>query len=394
MVYTRNMIERTLLAKLKSSAQKFPVVSVIGPRQSGKTTLVKTAFPRKAYVNLEEPDVREYALSDPRGFLSNYPKGAILDEAQRVPHIFSYLQTIVDNNNKPGLFVLTGSQHFLLYEKILQSLAGRCAILTLLPFSMLELNKTPFVFKTYEEYIYRGFYPRIYDKKIDPQAYFSNYIRTYVERDVRLIKNVGDLDAFQTFLKLCAARVGQLLNLSSLANDCGITHNTAKSWISILQLSFIIFLLRPHHKNFNKRLIKMPKLYFYDPGLAAHLLKIDSKKQVASHYLKGGLFETFILSEMIKNKYNQGLEHSCYFWRDKTGHEIDCIIEKGNKLIPVEIKAGKTPSEGYFKDLTYWSKLSGVRPSNSFVIYGGATAQKRSAGRLLSWRDTTPLRAS
>ncbi|MFH1848218.1 MAG: ATP-binding protein [Candidatus Omnitrophota bacterium] len=385
------MIERILSKQLKASSRKFPVISLIGPRQSGKTTLVKAVFPDKPYVNLEEPDIREYALSDPRGFLSDYPKGAILDEAQRAPHLFSYLQTIVDSRNKPGFFILTGSQNFLLHEKISQSLAGRCAILTLLPFSMPELNNTSFIFRDYEDYIYRGLYPRIYDKKISPGEYFSNYIRTYIERDVRLIKNIGDLNIFQTFVKLCAARVGQLVNLSSLANDCGITHNTAKSWISILESSFIVFLLHPHHKNFNKRLVKMPKLYFYDPGLASHLLKIQNKKQLTTHYLKGGLFETFILSEIIKSKYARGLEHSCYFWRDKTGHEIDCIIEKGNKLIPIEIKSGKTPSEGYFKDLVYWNKLSDRKPATSFVVYGGSARQTRSKGNLVSWRDITPI---
>ena len=385
------MIERTMQAKVKYFARKFPVVSVMGPRQSGKTTLVKAAFPRKPYVNLEKPDIGEYALTDPRGFLADYPNGAILDEVQRAPELFSYIQTIVDDNNKSGFFILTGSQHFLLSEKISQSLAGRCAILTLLPFSMSELNSASITFKNYEEYIFRGFYPRIYDKKIKPKDYFSNYIRTYVERDVRLIKNIGDLNTFQTFLKMCAARVGQLLNLSSLANDCGITHNTAKSWISILEQSFIIYLLRPHYKNFHKRLVKMPKIYFYDPGLAAYLLKIEDKKQVSSHYLKGTLFEAFMLSEIIKNKYNQGARHNCYFWRDKTGHEIDCIIGKSNKLIPIEIKSGKTASTGYFKDINYWNRISSTKPTDSYVIYGGNSTQNRSIGTLLSWRDVASI---
>lgn len=381
------MIKRHLLAKLKSSAKKFPIVSVIGPRQSGKTTLVKMAFPNRPYVSLEDSDVREYATSDPRGFLSDYPNGAILDEIQRTPKLFSYLQTTVDKFDKPGLFILTGSQHFLLHENISQTLAGRSAILKLLPFSLAELKNTSFMYDDYEDYIFHGFYPRIYDKKLNPREWYSNYIQTYVERDLRLIKNIGRLGTFQTFLKMCAARIGQLLNLSTLANDCGITHNTAKSWISVLELSFIIFLLRPHYKNFNKRLVKMPKLYFYDPGLACSLLRIENKRQIANHYLKGGLFETFIISELLKYRYNAGLEPNYFFWRDKIGHEIDCIIEKGDRLVPVEIKSGKTPSAEYLKDLNYWNKLAKNKPTNCYVIYGGDITQKRSEGNILSWND-------
>ncbi|MFH1678713.1 MAG: ATP-binding protein [Candidatus Omnitrophota bacterium] len=391
MMYILSMLKRTLARKLISSARKFPIVSVIGPRQSGKTTLVKMAFPKKPYASLEEPDLREYAINDPRGFLSGYPNGAILDEVQRVPQLFSYIQTITDNSNKSGLFILTGSQHFLLQENISQTLAGRTAILKLLPFSLAELEHTPFSFNTYEDYLFTGFYPRIYDKKMEPRNWYLHYIQTYVERDLRLIRNINDLGTFQTFVKMCAARTGQLLNLSSIANDCGITHNTAKSWISILEASFIIFLLRPHHKNFNKRLVKMPKLYFYDPGLASSLLGIENKKQLASHYLKGNLFETFIVSELIKHRYNQGLDSIYYFWQDKTGREIDCLIEKTNKLIPVEIKSGKTSSKEYFKNLNYWNKLSGIHPNNSYVIYGGDKPQKRSTGNLLSWKNIKPL---
>jgi predicted AAA+ superfamily ATPase len=349
------------------------------------------AFPNKAYVSLEEPDVREYAIGDPRGFLSDYPKGAILDEIQKAPQLFSYLQTIVDSKNKAGMFILIGSQHFLLQENISQTLAGRTAILKLLPFSLEELNRTSFNYDNYKKYIFRGFYPRIYDKRLNPRDWYLNYIQTYVERDLRLIKNISDLGIFQTFLKMCAARIGQLLNLSALANDCGITHNTAKSWISILELSFIIFLLRPHYKNFNKRLVKMPKLYFYDPGLACSLLGIENDKQLISHFMKGNLFETMMLSELMKYRCNRGLEPSYYFWRDKTGHEIDCIMEKQSKLIPIEIKSGKTASKEYFKDLNYWNKLSGSKPANSYVIYGGQDSQKRSAGLLLSWKDVNKI---
>lgn len=379
------MIKRALINKLKSSAKKMPIISVVGPRQSGKTTLVKTAFPDKPYVSLEEPDLREYALTDPRGFLSEYPKGAILDEVQRTPKIFSYLQTLIDKNNKPGMFILTGSQHFLLHEGISQTLAGRTVVLKLLPFSLNELSDTAFSYADYEDYIFTGFYPRIYDKKLNPRDWYLDYTQTYVERDLRLIKNISDLGIFQTFLKMCASRTGQLLNLSSLANDCGITHNTAKSWISILESSFIVFLLRPHHKNFNKRLVKMPKLYFYDTGLACSLLGIENRKQVSNHSLKGGLFESFILSELIKGRYNRGLLPHYYFWRDKLGREVDCIIENAGKLTPVEIKSGKTPSIEYFKDISYWNKLSKNKPSNSYIVFGGSNLQKRSLGNIIPW---------
>ena len=391
MVYSYFMFKRALTKKLASSVQKYPIVSVIGPRQSGKTTLVKLTFPNKPYVSLEDPDMREYATTDPRGFLSDYPGGAILDEIQRVPQLFSYLQTIVDSNNKTGMFVLTGSHHFLLQENISQTLAGRTAILKLLPLSLAELQEIPFTYNNYEEYLFKGFYPRIYHKKINPRDWYLNYIQTYVERDLRLIKNINNLSIFQAFLKMCAARTGQLLNLSSLADDCGITHNTAKSWISILEASFIIFLLRPHHKNFNKRLVKMPKLYFYDPGLACSLLGIETKKQLINFYLKGNLFETFIFTELLKHRYNMGLEPIFSFWRNKTGHEIDCIIEKDNKSIPVEIKSGRTPTEEYFKDIKYWNKLSGMKAADSYVIYGGNLSQKRSTGNLLSWKNIKSL---
>lgn len=381
------MIKRELSKKLTLAAKTFPVVAVVGPRQSGKTTLVKIAFPEKAYVSMEDLDMREYAVQDPRGFLSDYPKGAILDEIQRTPELFSYLQTNVDTNNKSGKFIITGSQHFLLQHNISQTLAGRVGVLKLLPLSLNELDKTPFRSDDYEEYLFKGFYPRIYDKKILPRDWYPNYIQTYVERDLRLIKNITDLGTFQSFLKMCAARIGQVLNLSSLAADCGITHNTAKSWLSILEASFIVFLLRPHYKNFNKRLIKMPKLYFYDPGLTCSLLGIETKKQLLTHSLKGNIFEAFVLSEILKIRYNKGFDSNIYFWRDKTGHEIDCIIEKSEKLVPLEIKSGKTLTKDQFKNLIYWNNLSKTNPRASYIIYGGNLTQKRSYGNLVGWKN-------
>ncbi len=379
------MIERTAHQKLSSLARSFPAVAVIGPRQSGKTTLVKTLFPKKPYVLLEEPDTRAFAIKDPRGFLAQFPDGAILDEVQRAPELFSYLQGILDKKNRPGLFILTGSQNFLLMESISQSLAGRIALLSLLPFSLEELRKAGIFFESFEDCLIRGFYPRIYDQKIKPGDLYSNYVQTYIERDVRLLKNVQDLSTFHSFLKLCSHRNGQLLNLSSLAADCGINHNTAKAWISLLEASYIIYLLRPHHKNFNKRLVKMPKLYFYDTGLAAYLADIQDKQHLSHHPLRGALFESFVISDLLKRRFNQGEGSNLYFWRDKLGHEIDCLLEQPDGPVLVEIKSGKTVADDFFEHLEYYQKLSGVSPRNSFIVYGGDQKQRRSVGQVIPW---------
>ncbi len=375
------MIKRDMQKKLLYLSKKFPVITLTGPRQSGKTTLVKNSFPEKKYVSLEDPDNKAFATDDPRDFLRTY-ENAIIDESQKVPDLFSYIQTKVDEDNIPGQYILTGSQDFLLFEKITQSLAGRVAVLKLLPFSYNEISEPDI--KNYEYYIYNGFYPRIYDMKIQPDDFYPGYIQTYIERDVRMIKNIGDLGKFQLFLKLCAGRIGQILNLSSLGNECGISHTTASTWLSILEASYIIFLLKPHHKNFNKRLVKMPKLYFYDTGLASYLLRIRSAEQLETHYNKGGLFESLIISELFKRKYNIGQDPDCYFWRDKTGNEVDVIIDNGEELIPVEIKSGRTVTNDYFKGLDYWYRISGSR-TNGIVIFGGNSLQKRGNYKLLPW---------
>lgn len=377
--------------KLKALASKFPVVSVIGPRQSGKTTLVRNVFADMDYVSLEDLDTREFAVTDPRGFLATHGKGAIIDEAQRAPGLFSYIQTAVDKTSKMGQFILTGSQNILLAENLSQTLSGRVAILRLLPFSIAELKETGYNLHTLEEYMFTGFYPRIYDKRISPVDWYPNYIQTYVERDVRLIKNISDLNAFQKFVKMCAGRTGQCLNLSSLGNDCGITHNTAKAWLSILEATYLVFLIRPYYKNLSKRLIKMPKLYFHDTGLACSLLGIQTTSQLDTHYLKGSLFESFVLSEIIKDRFNRGFEPNCFYWRDKTGNEIDCIIEIGNSVLSVEIKAGKTISEDFFAGLIYWSKLTGQEGKNAYLIYGGNDDQKRKHATVLSWMNIASI---
>jgi uncharacterized protein len=382
------LIERLLAPILQQRAQQYPLVGVIGPRQSGKTTLVRQVFADKPYVSLEDLDVNAYARDDPRGFLANYPQGAILDEVQKAPDLFSYLQTRVDNHNVSGEFILTGSQHFLLLEKISQSLAGRISLLTLLPFGMQELRKFHSV-TGYQSLLFNGAYPRIYDKNIEPSVWYADYIRTYIERDIRQLKNVQDLAAFHRFIKLCAGRVGQILNLSALANDCGITHNTAKSWISLLETSFIIFLLKPYHNNFGKQLIKSPKLYFYDTGLACNLLDIETPQQLDSHYLRGSLFENLIIAELIKDKFNQGKQAHLFYWRDKQGHEIDCLIKQADQLYALEIKSGKTIAEDFFAGLYYWHELTNIPLIQSYLVYGGDQSQMRKGIRVLPWYDCT-----
>ena len=384
------MIERILEKKLKQLVTKFPVVSVTGPRQSGKTTLLKNALKKYEYTNLEDPETRLFAEKDPRGFLSGHDH-LIIDEIQRVPELFSYIQVISDEKNNSGQFILSGSQSFLLSQHISQSLAGRIGILNLLPFSQIELNKAGIDSNAPEKLILKGFYPRLYDKDIDPADFYPGYIQTYVERDVRLLQNVHNLNLFIRFMKLCAGRTGQLLNLSSLASDCGISVNTAKSWISLLETSFVIFLLQPDHVNFNKRLVKMPKLYFHDTGLACSLLEIQDIKQLESHYLKGGLFENFILSEFLKHRFNQGLANNCSFWRDNKGVEIDCVIHLPGKSLGIEIKSGKTFNTDFISNLQYWQKLFGKKMPELFLIYGGNSSRKALNTEILSWKDISSL---
>jgi predicted AAA+ superfamily ATPase len=395
------MLKRTLTKKLKEAAKRYPVVTLTGPRQSGKTTLVKMAFPDYDYRSLEEPDHRAFALEDPRGFLAQFSEKVILDEIQRTPDLFSYIQTIVDTKDISGQFILTGSQNFLLLQKVSQSLAGRCAVLHLLPFSLSELrqrrplsintigrqlpNKNRLLDDGLSPVLFKGFYPRIHDKILDPVDWLGNYFQTYVERDVRDVINVGDLETFSRFVRLCAGRNGQLLNLSSLANDCGITHTTSKRWISILEASFIVFLLRPHFKNFSKRLIKSPKLYFLDTGLLTFLLRIRSAEDLRIHALYGNIFESYVISELLKNYMNRGEEHAIYFWRDSTGNEIDVIIDEGDCLIPLEIKAGQTVTSDFFKGIRFWRKLSADPERYAALVYGGDEIYTRSETYVYPW---------
>jgi hypothetical protein len=366
-----------------SLAQKFQVITLTGPRQSGKTTLVRAAFSSLPYVSLEEPDIRQIALTDPRGFLSNYPAGAVLDEIQNAPELFSYIQRIVDENRQVQ-FILTGSSNFLLMEKISQTLAGRTAVLHLLPFSFNELEPLA---EQYESLIFKGQYPRIYDRDIAPTDFYPSYIQTYVERDVRLMKNIGDINAFIQFTRLCAGRIGQLLNYAILASDAGISPNTAKSWLSVLESSYILYRLQPYHRNFNKRLVKSPKLFFYDTGVACSLLGIREEDQVQLHYMKGSLFENLIINEFIKRNFNRGENRQPYFWQDNHGKEIDCLLVNGDRVTPIEVKSGKTMSTSYFDNLKYWRSLADLPDDRGYVVYGGDQSMQTSAGALISWRN-------
>jgi predicted AAA+ superfamily ATPase len=377
------MIKREAEAELKRLAKQFKAVAVIGPRQSGKTTLVRHVFKDKPYVSLENPDIRRFALDDPRGFLSQYKTGAVFDEIQRAPDLFSYLQQILDEGDKKGMFILTGSNNFLLQENISQSLAGRVAYLYLLPFTVSELPDKDT--DNLNDLIFKGSYPPVYDQHIDADKWYSNYIRTYIERDVRQIKNITDLNAFEKFLRLCAGRSGQLLNMHNLAIESGVDSKTINSWIGILESSFIMYRLFPHYRNFNKRLVKMPKIYFYDTGLVCALLGIQKADQLNYHPLFGSLFENFVIGELIKHRYNKAKNNNLYFWRDNIGHEIDVIADTEEKLYPLEIKSGKTITDEFFKGILYWSKISGEQ--GGMVIYAGGSNQKRSNNiDIISWK--------
>jgi predicted AAA+ superfamily ATPase len=379
------MIERQITDKLRYLAQKFPIVTLTGPRQSGKSTLLKECFSDYKYVSLEDTDMRLLASTDPRGFLATYSDRTIIDEAQRVPDLFSYIQTHVDEIGKEGMYILAGSHNFLLMQLISQSLAGRCAILKLLPFSHSEMQIGHILPADVNDEIFTGSYPRIYDKKINPIDYYPPYIQTYVERDVRQLKNIGDLSQFVRFIKLCAGRIGQLLNLSSLAGDCGIAVSTAKAWISLLEASYIVYLLKPDFNNYSKRLVKTPKLYFHDTGLACSLLGIKDASQLTLHYMRGELFENLVINEFIKSAYNSGIIPELTFWRDSTGTEIDLIRRNGSNVEAFEIKSGATFSTDYFKGISKWSALSGTSADNCRVIYNGDKLLRTSKGDVVPW---------
>lgn len=410
-------IKRNLAAACKEY-QKFPVVAVLGPRQAGKTTLAQQVFKKHQFVSLEDPEQRDFAQRDPRRFLKEMENahGIIIDEFQYVPSLLSYIKLEVDAKKRPGYFIITGSQNFpelqaksaiaaaqttsnksdngrrrIMNQAITQSLAGRVGILTLLPFSLKELldnNLAPDI----DQVLLHGSYPRIYDEKLLPNKFYPSYIHTYIERDVRELATVGNLLTFQKFMQLCAGRVGQLLNISDLAVSCGITRLTAESWLSVLEASYIIFLLRPHFNNFNKRLTKTPKLYFYDTGLACSLLGIRSTKELSASLFRGHLFESLIIADLYKQYLNAGEPAPLYFWRDQNGRiEIDCIIDRSGVLTPIEIKSGETIVSDYFTGLTNFKELAKTASQPGYIIYGGDSEQNRSAGHVIGWQRASTL---
>lgn len=385
------MIPRKLQIKLQELAGYYPVVVVTGPRQSGKTTLCQNTFPEKAYVSLESLDTRDYAHSDPRGFLEEYREGAIIDEVQQAPDLLSYLQSEVDSEPEAGRFILTGSQHFGLSQAISQSLAGRCGTLSLLPPDLEELSAFPNAPADLYTALWQGSYPRIYDKEIPAHQWLADYIRTYVQRDVRAVLNVGDLLAFSNFIKLCAGRTSQEINLSSLGGDAGVSHNTARAWLSILETSFIIYRLPAWHANIRKQVVKAPKIHFFDSGLICYLLGIREPGQLRHHPLRGAIFESWVVSELYKAQLNRGEEPNMFHYRESRGPEIDLFVNRGDILHAIEIKSGATVASDAFRNFRDLGerlhKTSLPDEIKYHVIFGGEQSQKRTGIQLLSWRN-------
>ena len=379
------MVRREMTPALVKLFQQYPFVTLTGPRQSGKTTLCRMAFPQLKYVNLEAPDQREFAESDPRGFLARLGTGAILDEIQRVPELPSYLQVLADEEGRNSLFVLTGSEQLRISESISQSLAGRTALLRLLPFSLAEREETG-AGNGIDEILYSGFYPRIHDQKLEPRQALGDYFETHVERDVRRIGEIRNLPGFRRFVRLCAGRVGQLVNLASLGADTGVSHTTARHWLALLEASYIVFRLAPFHANIRKRLVKSPKLYFYDVGLASYLIGIERAGQIATHPLRGALFENAVVVETLKHRFNRGRRSNLFFFRDKSGLECDLFYETGDGIGAIEVKAGATIGSDYFRALKRVAQLL-PRISSKAVVYGGADRQSRQDGEAVPLAD-------
>jgi len=380
-------IQRRIAPIIKSQQLKFPVLAVTGPRQSGKTTLLRELFKDYRYVTLEHPNTRSFAQEDPIGFLNLYDQKVVFDEIQRVPALFSYIQGRVDETGPMGQYILSGSQNFHLLNSITQTLAGRVALFKLLPFDFNELKAEDLLEESYAQACLKGFYPAIFDRDIDPTVFYANYVRTYIEKDVTELLNIRDLKLFRTFLRLCAGRAGQLLNYSALANECDISHTTAKAWLSILESSYIIFLLQPYHENFNKRLVKSPKLYFYDTGLLNHLLGIKTVAELSENRLKGNIFENLILAEYQKKNHHLYLHEDYYFWQDSNAHEVDLLMKKGQGFSIYEIKATQTINSNLFKEMDRFEEISTPTPVSKTLIYGGAENEKRSKYHVLSWKN-------
>ena len=394
MIEQNKYISRHMEPTLRRYAKLFRVVVLTGPRQSGKTTLAKQCFPEKTYVSLESPDVREFAFNDPKGFFNTLlqnKNGVIIDEAQLLPELFSYVQSIVDEEKRNGQFILTGSQNFSLLDKVSQSLAGRAGILNLLPFSLSELQQAKLSKKTLYEQLYYGGYPALLYWQDEPMVWYQSYIESYLERDLRHLLNVMDLNTYRTFVMLCASRCGQMLNLSNLGEDCGVAHNTAQRWISILETSFLAHKLRPYYKSYGKRLVKTPKLYFLDSGLLCAMLRIRSIEELTYHSLRGSIFETWVIAEAIKCIANQGGRPELFFWRDKAGHEVDLVWQEGEKLHALETKSSETIKTEFAHGLRVLGDLVGSELKSKTLLYGGEENQRRSDYDLLSWRNIDQL---
>lgn len=389
------MFKRELISTLMRFS-KFPVVAILGPRQSGKTTLAKDVFKNHTFLNLESPHIRELAINDPLAFLRENENefGIILDEFQYAPQILSYIQVESDEKKRPGYFVLTGSQNFLMNQAVTQSLAGRVGIVTLLPLSIKELKDNSLLPENVNEAIVNGGYPRLYAENFSTLELYPSYIHSYIERDVRQLVKVENLRTYQKFMQLCAGRVGQLLNIADIATNCGVNRSTVESWISILEASYVVFTLKPYWENFKKRATKMPKLYFYDTGLACSLLDISTPAQLAMSPFRGPLFESFIIADLHKQYFNMGRRPPLYFWRDNNGYiEVDCLANIGNNLISMEIKSGETSSTDFFKGLAKWNELAQTDPKKGYVVYGGQYTQSTGDGKLLSWKNVGGLMA-
>ncbi|HLW49929.1 MAG TPA: ATP-binding protein [Sphingobacteriaceae bacterium] len=379
-------ITRRLTQKIKELGTQYPILAITGPRQSGKTTLLREAFPEYRYITLEDPEVRQFAETDPRAFLDLYDQYVIFDEAQRAPLLFSYMQGRVDESGLMGQFILSGSQNFLLLKSITQSLAGRVALFKLLPFDFFELDQNQLLPDHFADAAIKGTYPAVYSRKISPQVYYDNYIQTYIEKDVTELINIKDFSSFKTFLKLCANRAGQLLNISALANEADIAFNTAKDWLSILESSYIIFFLEPYYENRNKRLVKTPKVYFYDTGLLCFLLGIKDREELLLDRAKGSVFENMIVAEQLKRGYHLSVPRDLYFWQDSNKNEIDLLWKENNTFQAMEIKATQTVTSELFKQLDKFEAFIAPAPLRKMLMYGGAEDQQRTNYTVLSWR--------